>query len=149
MLSSMVMFIFLFWTEKYPFRPDLVPEIKIVYWRWNLASRLIRICWIWWWCLIFLFWTANFLILGKFDPKSQNCVIKVKLGTHLNSNMLNSMLIFICLFCTGNTFWMVLLIFSVVGWIACWSKKLNLRIFDDGVWRLGNETDVKKVDLNW
>ena len=35
---------------------------------------------------------TNFL--DKFDPKSQNCQLKLKFGTKTNSNMLNSMMMF-------------------------------------------------------
>ena len=30
-------------------------------------------------------------ILGKFDPKNQNCKLRLKFGTKTNSNMQNSM----------------------------------------------------------
>ena len=33
--------------------------------------------------------------LGKFDPKSQNCFFKLKLGIYNKSNMVNSMMMFI------------------------------------------------------
>ena len=32
--------------------------------------------------------------LGKFGPKCQNCLFKVKLDTYTNSNMQNSMMLF-------------------------------------------------------
>ena len=43
---------------------------------------------------------------GKFGPKNQNYLFKVKFGAETNSNMVNSMLIFIFLFSTQNSlFW--------------------------------------------
>ena len=45
-------------------------NIKTVCLRWNLKPRLIRICWIWWWCLLFLFWT----FMSKYVRKNPNCL---------------------------------------------------------------------------
>ena len=43
---------------------------------------------------------------GKFGPKNQNYLFKVKFGAETNSNMVNSMVIFIFLFSTQNSlFW--------------------------------------------
>ena len=40
------------------------------------------------------FW-SEILFLGKFGPKSQNYQLKLKFGTYTNSNMQNSMVMFI------------------------------------------------------
>ena len=41
----------------------------------------------------FRFW-LRLLLLGKSGPKDQNCQFKLKYGTHTNSNMQNSMVVF-------------------------------------------------------
>ena len=41
----------------------------------------------------FCFW-VEILFLGKFGPKNQNFYFKLKFGTHTNSNMQNSMVVF-------------------------------------------------------
>ena len=38
---------------------------KIVYLKWDLPYKLIRICWIQSWCSLFLFWTENTLFWGN------------------------------------------------------------------------------------
>ena len=43
-------------------------KIKIVSLNWNLALRLIQICWIQWWCSLFPFLTGK-LLLGKLGQK--------------------------------------------------------------------------------
>ena len=60
-----------------------------------MASRLIWIWWIRWWCSFVLLWTEN-IHLGKFGPKSQNCSFKMKVDTKTNSHMVNSIVMFIC-----------------------------------------------------
>ena len=79
----------------YPFWAIWPKKIKIVYLKWNLESRLIWICWIWWWCSFVLLWTEN-ILLGKFGPKNQNCPFKMKVDMKTNLNMLNSIVMFIC-----------------------------------------------------
>ena len=46
---------------KYPFWANLFQKIKIVYNQWNLALRLIQVCWIRWQCSLVLFWTRKTL----------------------------------------------------------------------------------------
>ena len=47
--------------------------------------------------------------LGKFSPKNQNCQCKLKFGTYTNSNMQNSMVVFISSVLDRNhTFWVKL-----------------------------------------
>ena len=60
----------------------------------NLVPRLIRICRIQWCYSLFCFW-VEIPFLGKFGPKNQNCHFKLKFGTYTNSNMQNSMVMFI------------------------------------------------------
>ena len=51
MLNSILAFIWPALNVKYPFFwVYLVQKTKIVCLRWNLVSRIIRICWIRWWC---------------------------------------------------------------------------------------------------
>ena len=61
--------------------------------------------------------------MKKFGPKRKKCLIKMKLGTDTDSNMLNLMVMFICISC-------------------------KLSIFYHGFSRSHNETDGKNVDLN-
>ena len=46
-------------------------------------------------------------VWGKFGSTNQNCQSKVKLGTQINLNMQNSMVVFTFLFYTGNTLFTV------------------------------------------
>ena len=55
MPNSMVVFTFSVLDWKQHFWANLVQRIKIVSSSWNLATRLIPICRIEWWCLLFLF----------------------------------------------------------------------------------------------
>ena len=41
-----------------------------------------------------LYFRPKILFLGEFDPKCQNCLCKMKLGTQSNSNMQNAMVMF-------------------------------------------------------
>ena len=67
--------------------------------------RLIRICRIQWCCSFSCFW-VEIPFLGKFGPKNQNCHFKLKFGTYTNSNMQNSMVMFIFLvFAWKYPFW--------------------------------------------
>ena len=96
MQNSMMLFSFLVFDWKYPFWANLVQKVKIISWSWNLVARLIRICIIEWCCSLFGFW-VEIPFLGKFGPKNQNCHFKLKFGTNTNSNIQNSMLMFIFL----------------------------------------------------
>ena len=78
---------------KYSFWVNLVQKLKIVSLSWNLLLKLIRICRITWWCLLFLFWTRN-TFFSKFSPKNQNCQFQLKFGTKTNFNMWNSIMMF-------------------------------------------------------
>ena len=89
-----MLFSFFVFQWKYPFWANLVQKIKIVTLSWKLASSLIRICRIQWWCSFFSFW-LKIPFLGKFGPKNQNYQLKLKFGTWANSNMQNSMMLFI------------------------------------------------------
>ena len=70
---------------------------------WNLVPRLLWICRIQWWFLLFSvldqkisgkIWETSGKSLGKFGPKNQNCQFKLKFGTKTNLNMENSMVAF-------------------------------------------------------
>ena len=94
MQNSMILFTFFVFEWKCPFWANLVQKIKIVTLCWNLVPRLIRICRTHWCYSLFCFW-VEIPFLGKFGPKSQNCHFKLKIGTYNNSNMQNSMVMFI------------------------------------------------------
>ena len=87
------MFTFSVFDGKYRFWANLVQNIKIVSWRWNLIPRLIRICRIQWCCSRFLFLSGNTLF-GQTWSKNQNYQFKLKFVTYTNSNMQNSMVMF-------------------------------------------------------
>ena len=89
----------------YPFRAKLVKTNVIVYLRWNLASRLTQICWIWWWHFLFLFWSEN-TFSGQIWSKRKNCPFQMKFGAWTNSNMLISMIRFTFPVLNWNTFFM-------------------------------------------
>ena len=76
-----------------PFWTNLVQKIKILSLTWSLLLRLIRICRMQWWYLLFVF-KPETPFLGKLDPINQNCQFKPKFGTKTNSNMQNSMVVF-------------------------------------------------------
>ena len=67
----------------YPFWANLAPKIVIASWRSNLTFRLIGICWIGWWCWLFMLWNHYTLFRQKL---AQNVKIKKKLVTQ-TSNM--------------------------------------------------------------
>ena len=94
MQNSTVMFILPVFDWKYAFWANFVQKIKIITLSWNLVPTLIRACRIQWWCSFFLFLIGN-TFLGKFAPKNRNCHFKLKFGTYTNSNMKNSMVMFI------------------------------------------------------
>ena len=89
-----MLFTFFVFEWKRPFWANLVQKIKIVTLYWNLVLRLIRICRTHWCYSLFCFW-VEISFLGKFGPKSQNSHFKLKFGTYTNSNMQNSMVMFI------------------------------------------------------
>ena len=89
-----MLFTFFVFQRKYLFWVNLVQKVKIISWRRNLVARLIRICRIQWYCSVFIFW-VEIPFLGKFGQKNQNCHFKLKIGTYNNSNMQNSMVLFI------------------------------------------------------
>ena len=57
--NSMVVFTFFVLDRKRFFCANLVQKIKIVSLSWNLVPRSIWICWIQWWCSLFLFYTKT------------------------------------------------------------------------------------------
>ena len=94
MQNSVMLFTFFAFEWKYPFWENLVQKVKMIGWIWNLVARLIRICRIQWWCSLFLFFCGN-TFFGQIWSKNQNSHFKLKLGTSNNSNMQNSMVMFI------------------------------------------------------
>ena len=84
---------FLVLDRKYLFWANLVQKIKIACLRWNLEPELIPVFWIQRWYSFSLLWTGKH-ISGKFGPINQNCLFKMKFGIWINSNMLNSMVMF-------------------------------------------------------
>ena len=60
---------------------NLIQKINIVCLGWNLVARLIRLRRIQWWCSVFSFSTTN-TIFGKFYPKTQNYLFKMKFDTY-------------------------------------------------------------------
>ena len=94
MQNSMVMFILSVFDWKYPFWANLVQKVKIISWSWNLVARLIRIWRIQWWCSFFLFLIGN-ILFGQIWSKKSNYQLKLKFGSQTNSNMQNSMVMFI------------------------------------------------------
>ena len=79
MQNLMVMLAFSAFDQKYCFWANLVQKIKIVTLNWNLVLRLISICRIQWWFLLFGL-RLEIPVLGKFGPKDQNCDFKLELG---------------------------------------------------------------------
>ena len=119
----MVVFTFSVFYRKYPSWANLVQKIKIVCSKWNMIQRLIQICRIQ--CCIHVI-CLEISFLGKFDPKNQNCQLKLKSGTQTNLNTKNSVLKFI---------------FSVFDWkypsfwkfvpkikTFCWSSNLDSKL---------------------
>ena len=89
-----MLFTFFIFEWKCTFWANLVQKIKIVTLCWNLVPTLIRICRTHWCYSLFRFW-VEISFLGKVGPKSQNSHFKLKFGTYTNSNMQNSMVMFI------------------------------------------------------
>ena len=72
---------------KFLFRQIWSKKIRIVSLSENLIPRLIRI-----------YRIQCSPLLGKLGPKNQNCRFKLQLCTYTNSNMQNSMVVFILFF---------------------------------------------------
>ena len=87
---------FLFWTRNIFFWQIWFNRSKFLCLRRKLVPRLINIVGlIRWRCLLYLF-LLKIPFLGKFGPKREKCLIKMKLDAKTNSYMLNSMVILIC-----------------------------------------------------
>ena len=86
-LNSMVILTFSVLGQEYLFWANLVLKIKTVYLRRKFVPRLIGICWIWWWCLLFLVGTENTFFEQMWSKNS-------KLSFKTDSNVLNLMVIF-------------------------------------------------------
>ena len=80
MQDTMTVLTFYVLDRKHPFWVNLVQKIKIDSLIKNLAPTLIRICRIQRRCSFFCF-RPETTFLGKFGPKNQNCVLKLKFGT--------------------------------------------------------------------
>ena len=85
MQNSMEKTPFFWFRREIPFMGKHDPKFKIGKLHWNFVPGLIQIYKTRWWCSFCLFWTGNTLFGGKF-------------GTHTNSNMQNSMVVFTFLF---------------------------------------------------
>ena len=77
MQNSVVMFTLSVFDWKYPFWVNLVQETKFDNLSRNLAHRLIQICRIQWWCLLFLFLTGGTLFC-QIVSKNKNCQFQLK-----------------------------------------------------------------------
>ena len=53
------------------FWKNLSKKIKVVFLRWNLVLRPLRICQIWWWCSFVLFWTGDTFCRHIWPKKSK------------------------------------------------------------------------------
>ena len=99
MQNSMVVFTFSALDQKNPFWGNFVQKSKIACSMCIQIQKLIRICRIQWWCPFFLFQNRNTLFglpfLGKFGLKNQNGQLELKIGTKTNTNMKNSVVMFI------------------------------------------------------
>ena len=69
--NSMVIFPFSFFGWKFSFWANLVQNVRIISWSWNLVSMLIRICRVQWWCPFFLFLIGNTLFRQICSKKSK------------------------------------------------------------------------------
>ena len=69
MQNSMMLFTFFVFECQYPFWVNLVQKIKIISLSWNLVSRLIQICRIQWWYLLFLLLMGNTLFWANLVQK--------------------------------------------------------------------------------
>ena len=123
---------------KHLFSANLIQNIKIVCLSWNLVLRLIRICWIWWWCSLFS-------VLDCKYPFWTNLVQKIK-TICLKWNLVPN-LIGICwirwecsfvLLCTGSSF---------CG--AIWSKR-NWIWFEEGIeaWHQLTSVDILGITID-
>ena len=125
MQTSMLMFVLSVFDWKYPFWVNLVQKVKIMSWSRNLVAGLIRICRIQWYCSLFLF-LVEIPFLDKFGPKNQNSCFKLKFCTYSNSNMQNSMVMFIYfVFDDKYLFWANL---AQKVKIISWSRNLVARL---------------------
>ena len=95
--NSMVMFIFFAFDHKYLSWANLLQKFKIVCSEWNLIQRVFEYAKFIGGVYFICFRLNIATFFGKFGPKSRNCQFKVKIGTYTNSNMTNSILMFIFL----------------------------------------------------
>ena len=94
MKNSIVGLTFFCFKPQILFLVNLVQKVQNVSWSWNLITKLIRICRIQW-CVHFFWFRLRKTFLSKFDPKTSNCLFKVKYGTKPSSNTPNLMVMFI------------------------------------------------------
>ena len=81
-----------FLDQKNPSWANFVQKSKIVCSKRSLIQRVIRIHIIQWYCPFYLF---GLPFLHKFVPKNQNGQFELKIGSKTNSNVKNSMVMFI------------------------------------------------------
>ena len=77
-LNSMATFVFPVLDGKYPSWANLIHKLKVVCLRWNLFPRLIRICWIRWWCSLFMILTENTLLWANLAQNFKSVFWKIK-----------------------------------------------------------------------
>ena len=95
MQNATVRVIFSVFACGYDFWANLVQNVKIVSWRWNLIHKLIQLCRIQWWCSLLLF-LVGIPCLGQFGLINQNCQLKVKLDTWFEYAEFNDAVQFFC-----------------------------------------------------
>ena len=102
---------------KHPFWANLVQKIKAVCLSWNLVPTLIRMFQIRLWCSLFPFW-LEIPFLGKFGPKTEKCLFKLKFDIKTNWNVLDSMVTINFLFSAFlQFFWL-----EIPFWGKIWSN---------------------------
>ena len=93
------MFTFSVFHRKYPYWANFFSKFKIILISWNWEQRLVPLCRIQWCYSLFLSyidWKYPFWVNSV--QKNQNCWFKLRSGTKANSNMQNSIVIFIFLY---------------------------------------------------
>ena len=74
MQNSMVVFIASVFRLEIPFLGKFGPKNKIVSFSWNVVLSLTEICWIQWWCSLFLFLNGSvFLMVNLFQKTKIIC----------------------------------------------------------------------------
>ena len=115
---------------------NLAKKIKIDCLGWHLVSRLIGICWIWWWCSLFCSGTKH-----PFVPNLVEVVKNVSLRWNLVLRLIQ-----ICIFQWQYSFFLFCQKYTFLVKLV-W--KIKIAFFYHGPWCAQNETGIRKVDLRW